>query len=351
VLEAITDFRGYTMDSAQTASAHRRLMDVAQALPGVAYVARVNSHLFGTNTAELRVAGIDSVAALGRFNMQIASADYFNVMQTKILRGRAFTGADRRGTPLVIVVSEAMARVLWPGRDPLGECIRVGLGDRVDLSSLPCTTVIGVAENSAQQDMGDDPRFMYYLPYDQVASWEVSTILLRLSADDAESRVEEVRRSLTRAMPGDGLVVVRPLQEVVDDHMRSWRLGATLFVALGGLALVVALVGLYGVISYQVTQRMQELGVRVALGARSSDVIGLVVWHAVRVASTAVAVGLLLASLTAHWVQPLLFRQSATDPALYGIVAGAMLLAATAASLVPALRAARADPCTALRAE
>jgi ABC-type antimicrobial peptide transport system permease subunit len=219
------------------------------------------------------------------------------------------------------------------------------------MATQPCTTVVGIAENTAQQNLGDDPRFMYYLPYDQVASWETSTILLRFSTADAASHMEDVRRALTRAMPGDGLVVVRPLQEVVDDHMRSWRLGATLFVAFGGLALVVALVGLYGVISYQVTQRMHELGVRIALGARAGDVVGLVVWQGARVAVAAVAIGLLLALLAARWVQPLLFRQSATDPVTYSVVAAAMLFAAIVASAIPAMRAARADPCTALRAE
>jgi len=133
--------------------------------------------------------------------------------------------------------------------------------------------------------------------------------------------------------------------------MRSWRLGAALFVAFGGLALVVALVGLYGVVSYQVTQRMHELGVRIALGARSRDVVRLVVWQGTRVAISAVAIGLLLALVAARWVQPLLFRQSATDPVTYSIVAAAMLLAATTASAIPAMRAGRADPSTALRAE
>jgi putative ABC transport system permease protein len=351
VLEAVVDFRGHAMDGAQTAAANRRLLSVAQSLPGVLYATRVNSHLFATNTADLRVPGIDSVSSLGRFNFQMASPDYFKVMQTRVLRGRAFTEADRRGTPLVAVVSEAMGRALWPGRDPLGQCIRVGIGDHFDMASMPCTTVIGIAENAAQQTLGDDPRFMYYLPFDQVSPGEGSTILLRLSTDDAASRVEEVRRDLTRMMPGDGLVVVRPLQELVDGHMRSWRLGATLFVAFGGLALLVAVVGLYGVISYQVTQRIQELGVRIALGARAADVVQLVVWQGTRVAAAAVAVGLGLAFFTARWVQPLLFHQSATDPTTYALVATTVLLAAMVASAVPAVRGARTDPCAALRSE
>jgi ABC-type antimicrobial peptide transport system permease subunit len=152
-------------------------------------------------------------------------------------------------------------------------------------------------------------------------------------------------------MPGDGLVVVRPLQGVVDDQSRSWRLGATLFIAFGGLALVVASVGLYGVIGYTVAQRSHELGVRVALGARSADIVWLVVLQGVRVAATGATIGCALALFASRWVQPLLFRQSATDPATYLEVCAAMLLSALAASAIPAVRAARADPCTALRAD
>ena len=156
---------------------------------------------------------------------------------------------------------------------------------------------------------------------------------------------------MTRAMPGDGFVVVRPLQEVVDDRSRSWRLGATMFVAFGGLALVVAAVGLYGVISYNVAQRTHELGVRMALGARTRDALRLIVGQGVRVALAGVAAGLALALAAARWVQPLLFQQPANDPLLYALVGVVMLAVAIAASAIPALRAARADPNIALRSD
>jgi putative ABC transport system permease protein len=192
---------------------------------------------------------------------------------------------------------------------------------------------------------------MYYIAAEQFTPAGLSSMLVRVAAPDASSHLEAVRRALTREMPGDGFAVVRPLQEVVDDHMRSWRLGATLFVAFGGLALAVALVGQYGAISYQVTQRMHELGVRAALGARTRDVVWLVTWHSIRVGGIAVIIGLALASSASRWVQPLLFRQSATDPLTYAIVAAGMVVAALVASALPATRAMRADPCTALRAE
>jgi putative ABC transport system permease protein len=244
-----------------------------------------------------------------------------------------------------------MGRALWPGRDPLGQCIHVGLGERPKAATAPCTTVVGIAENSAQQNITDDPRFMYYMPVEQHSPAQLSTMWLRMKTPDVESQMELVRRELTRVMPGDGFVVVRPLQDSVDNQSRTWRLGATLFIAFGGLALVVAIVGLYGVISYTVAQRMHELGVRIALGARAGDVVALVVWQGARVAVIGVAIGLTLAFVAAPWVQPLLFKLPATDPATFAAVAVAMITATLAASVVPTIRAVRADPNTALRSD
>ena len=351
VLEVIADFRGVHLSDAELGIAHRRLIDDARALPGVMYVTGVSSHLFRTNTADLRVPGIDSVPALGRFNFQIGGPDYFDVMQTQILRGRGFTEADRAGSQLVAVVSDAMGRVLWPGQDPLGKCIHFRFGARASAERAPCTTVVGIAENTAHQDVADDPRFLYYLPMDQVAPDGLPAILLRVSGPSAAEHAERLRRELTRAMPGDGFVVVRPLQEIVDDQSRSWQVGAALFLAFGGLAFVVAIVGLYGVVSYNVTGRMHEMGVRAALGARPPALVTMVVGHGLRLALLGVTIGVALALLAARWVEPLLFRQSATDPATYITVAATMLMVAAAASLAPARRAARADPSVALRAE
>ncbi len=351
VLEVVPDFRGYRMDSAASVAARERLLDAARSVPGVEQAARVNSRLFGTNTLEIHVDGIDSVEAIGRFNMQVASPEYFDVLKIRMLRGRALDAFDRAGAPLVAVVSEAMARVLWPGRDALGQCIRAANGAPGAARVAPCMTVVGVAENTAQQNIADDPRFMYYMPLAQHWPDQISTMYLRMANGDARGEMERVRRALTRAMPGDGFVVVRPLQEVVDDQSRSWRLGATLFIAFGGLALVVAAVGLYGVISYNVAQRMHELGVRIALGARAGDVVRLVVGQGVRFAFAGVVIGLGLAALAARWVQPLLFHQPAKDPVLYAAIGAAMIGIAVVASGIPAIRASRADPNAALRSD
>lgn len=230
----------------------------------------------------LFVPGIDSVQRLGRFNCQLSTPDYFRLMNTRIVRGRAFTGEDRAGTPLVAVVSDAMARVLWPGLDPLGQCLRVGT------NAAPCTAVIGVAEDAVHQSLTDDQHFMYYLPLDQTQPAGGNQIFVRVRGD-VSTAAERVRSVLTAAMPGEGYVSVQPLADLVDTQRRSWQVGATMFVAFGILALLVASVGLYGVISHNVAQRSHELGVRAALGARSADILSLVVGQGLRFARRTVA--------------------------------------------------------------
>jgi predicted permease len=343
VLIVTPNYRGLAMEPEERATFRRRLLDAARAIPGVASAARVNSLPFATNTNALFVAGVDSVPRLGRFNFQATSPEYFDVVGTRIVRGRGLTAADRAGTPLVAVVSASMGRALWQAEGPIGKCIRVGS------ATAPCTTVVGIAEDVVQNEIGDRERLMYYLPDEQMVYGPGNRILVRLADGDAQRAMERVRRALQQMMPGQGYVTVAPLGGLVDRQRRSWRLGATMFVAFGGLALVVAAVGLYGVIAYGVTQRMHELGVRIALGAQAHDIVRLVVGQAATFAATGVAIGLTIAFAAAPWVQPLLFEQSARDPLVFGGVAVALGVVALMASAMPAARATRADPASALR--
>jgi ABC-type antimicrobial peptide transport system permease subunit len=147
------------------------------------------------------------------------------------------------------------------------------------------------------------------------------------------------------------MVILRKLQDVIDDQSRSWRLGSTLFVAFGGLAVIVAAVGLYGVIGYTIAQRMHELGMRIALGARSAHILRLVLGQGVWFATAGAVIGLGIAFSASRFIEPLLYKQSARDPLVYFGVASMMILVGVAASVAPALRAIRADPNRALRAE
>jgi predicted permease len=344
VLLARWNRRGEQLSTSERVVVRRRVLDAARAIPGVQRAAWAsNIPIQGTSTMRIAVPGIDSVARLGRFTYQSASTEYFDAIGTRIVRGRSFTTADAEGAPTVAVVSEGMARVLWPNQDALGRCLHVGA------DSMPCTTVVGVAEDAVHDPVKDQP-LRFYLPLDQFPTEGGSLLVLRMAGQPA-ALAERVRRALQAVMPGQQYVTVQPLDDLLDEQRRSWRLGATMFVAFGVLALVVAAVGLYGVIAYNVGQRMHELGVRRALGAQAGDVVRLVMSQGVRLSALGIGVGCLLALAAARFVEPLLFQQSATDPAVYLVVGVVLTVVAVAACAVPAAKAMRADPNTVLRAD
>jgi predicted permease len=339
------NLRGADMSDSAQARLGRQLLAASQSIPDVESAAWISSVPFWTtSTGRVFVAGMPSTRGLGVMSYQQGSTDYFRTMGTRILRGRGFTTDDRATSQRVAVVSESMARALWPNANAIGQCMRVGA------DTMPCTTVVGVAENVLHESFAEDGANRYYLPIEQFHPAAGYAVILRMRGDPAAS-AERVRAVLQAVMPGQTYVTVRPLSEVVDGERRSWRVGATMFVAFGVLALVVAAVGLYGVVAYSVAQRMQELGVRVALGAQTRDVVRLVVGQGVRFAVAGVTLGALLALLAARWVQPLLFAQSATDVRVFGAVGAVLILVAVAASALPARRATRVDPNTVLRTD
>jgi predicted permease len=344
VLLVELNMRGVAQDSARMVGLRHRLLEAAKATPGVQSASLQSAAPFwNTRSTALFVDGVDSVGRLGSFRYNTVSPEHFATLGTRLLRGRGLDEADVEKGPRVMVVSEAMGRVLWPGRDPIDQCVRV----RAD--TAPCTRVVGVAEDIQQEDLGADRGFYYYLPAAQVMP-QVGGLFVRARGDAARVR-EAVRARLQREMPGAAYVTVTPFAEIVGRQKRSWLLGATMFTAFGGLALVIAAVGLYSVIAYDVAQRARELSVRVALGARARDVARLVVTRGVHFALAGILLGTVTARAAATRLQPLLFEQSATDPVVYGAVGALLLLVAVAASVAPALRAARTDPNTALRAD
>ncbi|HUQ81351.1 MAG TPA: FtsX-like permease family protein, partial [Gemmatimonadaceae bacterium] len=344
VLLVRRNFRGAEVSDSEQVRNGRQLLAVAQTIPGVERAAWVSSVPFMiTSTTRLAVPGIDSVERLGEFTYQQATTDYFRTMGTRIVKGRGFSADDRANAPPIVVVSESMARVLWPGADPLGKCIRIA-------DSRACTTVVGVAEDVAHDAITETLHLRYYLPIEQFRPANGYAVMLRMTGDPVEA-VEPVRKVLQTVMPGQSYVTVRPMRDVVNGERRSWEVGATMFVAFGVLALAVAAVGLYGVIAYNVAQRMQELGVRVALGAQSGDVVRLVVGQGVRFAVLGVAAGAAIALAASRWVQPLLYAQSARDVGVFAAVGAVLVVVAVLASSIPARRATRVDPNTVLRSE
>jgi putative ABC transport system permease protein len=324
----------------------RRLLDEARTIPGVSSAALGETVPFSTMLAEnlFRVTH-DTVLNWPKgagFTLQAASPEYFHTLGTRVIRGRSITDADRAGAPMVMLVSEAMAKWLWPGQDAIGQCLRFA-------DTAPCRTIVGITEGIKQSSLSDDPGTQYYLPIGQYHP-ENAQLFIRIDGD-ASRATETVRRHLQRLMPGGVGVVVTPMRDIMGREERSWQLGATMFVALGVLALVLAAVGLYSVIAYGVVQRTRELGVRVALGAETPDVVWLVLADGVRFTILGLVVGSAIALVGGRWVEPLLFGERATDPLVFGAVTGILTLTAVAASILPAHRATRVDPNTALRTD
>jgi ABC-type antimicrobial peptide transport system permease subunit len=240
-----------------------------------------------------------------------------------------------------------MGRTLWPGRDPIGQCLYI----HADPGSAVCRTVVGIAEDVHAQALNESHEFMYYLPIAQFPEDDpTGTVLVRV-AGRAENFAETVRQGLEPLMPGDGYVTVVPFSDMLARPMRSWRLGATMFVAFGALALVVAAVGLYSVVAYGVAQRRREIAIRLALGATRQSVLGFVLRGGLAPVMVSVAIGSAVALGAGHWIAPLLFQVSPRDPAVYGTVAGALLVVAAVATCLPARAASRVDPNRVLRAD
>jgi len=340
--------RSVKLNAGAASQLRDRLAAAALGVPGVEASARAGSvPLQGGWWWPVVVPGLDTTYTNhiggGQMLLQPASPGYFQAMGTRLLRGRGFTDADQASSPLVMVLSRALAKALWKDADPIGRCVKISA------DTAPCRTVVGVAENIVESEFGGEPEITYYVPS---AQWhpEGGGVFVRTRAP-ADHYAEAVRTALQRAMPGDAYVTVRPMADIVGYHMRQWDLGATMFMIFGVLALVVAAVGLYSVTAYGVVQRTHELGVRVALGAEAGDLVRLVLGEGLRLAGIALALGLAGALVAARFVAPLLFETSSRDPLVLASVAAVLLLTSVAASALPARRAARVDPNIALRDE
>jgi len=338
--------RGEKLTSAEKDALRNRLLTRAQALPGVESASRaVTVPYWMTWNEDIFVPGLDTAAInhMGSFTIQASTSEYLRTAGTRLLKGRFLEPSDTRNATNVIVVSEAMEKALWPGQNAIGKCVKIGA------DTAPCSPVVGVAENIRSASFEDDPMLHYYRSIDQVAA-DQGGLLVRVRGE-AEAMSETIRKALQTDMPGASYVTARPMNEAFEPNIRSWRLGATMFVAFGTLALVLAGIGLYSVIAYNVVQRTHELGVRAAFGARAADLIRLIVREGLRVTTVGMAIGVAVALLGGRWISPLLFRVNAYDPWVIGSAIALLLGAGLLACLIPAARAARVDPNVALRTE
>lgn len=345
MVSARTSGLGYS--DAEIDALYRRLADAARSSPGVESTALSVGLPFSTSWAEaVSVPGRDSVPLTrdGGPYFNGVTADFFRTVGTRIIRGRGFTEADGRGAR-VVVVNETLAKLWWPDEDAIGRCLRVG-GD-----TMPCAEIVGVAENTRRFGILEDPAVQFFVPIHQAPLWATSRVLVVRPSGDAEASVEAMRRVLQDKVPDAPYIEARPLEDLVSPQTRAWRLGATMFGIFGLLAVVVAALGLYSVLAYDVSRRARELGVRVALGAGRGDIARMVVGRAVRVAFFGAAIGFSIAFAAGPAVTPLLYETSAREPLAFGGAAAVLFAVALLAAIVPTRRASRVDPIVALRAD
>jgi putative ABC transport system permease protein len=335
--------RGTPLDSVGRRALLARMVERAAALPNVESAARtVAVPYYRTWTSDIYVPGVDSMRLRDEYFMNAVSPAYFATVGTRIVRGRGISDADRAGSEPVAVVSQATAQAIWRGEEALGKCMRIGN------DTMPCSTVVGVAED-IRRDFAEGPSRDIYLSSLQSRPGDGG--LFVRTRGDARDHAAAIRAELQRLMPGTAFVTSEPLQDIVDPSLRAWQLGATMFTIFGVLALVVAAVGLYSVIAYGVAQRTHELGVRIALGAAGRDVVRLILGEGARVALLGILIGVGAALFAGRWVAPLLFEVSPRDPVIFVAIAAALFAIALVASWLPARRASRVDPNVALRAD
>jgi predicted permease len=350
------DLRSVGIDSTAADDYFERAREAATRLQGVSAVTLADGAPFGgwSLGTSVSVPGRDSLPKSKDSPTQsFVAPNYFSTVGTRIIAGRPFTDADTRETaPPVVVLAESMARWLWPHQSPLGQCIRIG-AKKQGKPEPPCAEVVGVAQTAHRNGIAqeNEPLQMYEPLKRGAGDPRARVLIVRPTGDDPAALIEPVRRVMQTVMPGVPFANVQQMRARLDDEMRPWQLGVTMFAAFGLVALVLSSLGLYSVVAYTVAQRMHEMGIRVALGAQVGDIRGLVLAQGLRIAAVGVAGGTVIALFAGKLIAPMLFKTSPRDPAVFLAVIALLLGVATVASLVPARRAVRADPLVALRAE
>ena len=326
----------------------REVLERTKAIPGVAEAGVVSRLPLtpGRSTRGLDVKGRPETPGNGTAPDYISvSPGFFKDMGIHLLKGRVFTESDGPNSKPVIVINQALANSTWPGEDPIGQLVTVGgCGKEGDWCE-----VVGIVEDVKQHGLDSSGPATVYVPYAR-DSWPFMALAVRGSVDPASlaSAMSAAIHSVDRSQP---VYNVRTMSEVVEQSVSPWRSRMVLVVVFAMTALVLACVGIYGVMAYSVAQRTKEIGVRIALGASSSNVIAGVIRDALKLCLAGVLAGAILSWIVTRFVANLLYGVTPADPLTFMIVALVTIGTALLASLIPAWRATQVDPLTSLRGD
>ena len=281
---------------------------------------------------------------------------YFKTMRLPLMEGRDFNDNDRLGVPGVVIVNEELARAAWLGEDPIGK--RIGLPSMTQADAFDMYSVVGVVKNAVQLEWTGKPAAEIYLPYRQnrmlmeaKSSWVAYLTFVARTDGDAAALAGAMRKAVAKVDPNVPVSEVSTMDDVVKAATAGTRFNLLLLGSFAGVALALAAVGIYSVISYGVSRRTHEIGIRMALGASRVELLRMVVRQGMVVALAGAGAGLLGALALTGWIGSLLYGVAATDPLTFGVVSGVLILVAVLASYLPARRASKIDPLTALRSE
>jgi putative ABC transport system permease protein len=278
--------------------------------------------------------------------IRMATPDYFKTMGIGMVRGRNFTDADRMGAPKVLLITQAAAKSFFPGEDPIGKHISFGMSDGDNTLE---GDIVGIVKDVKQSSLAQAAEPQFWVAYAQFAM-ESFNVVLHTSTDPS-AVIGSARRAVHDLDPDLALAQVKTLDQLVADAVAQPRFYMTLLTVFALLALVLCAIGIYGVIAYLVSQRAREIGIRIALGATSRNVVSLVVREGAVMVAAGLAIGLVGALALTHLMSALLFNTATSDPTTYLAVIAMLGAVALLASGVPALKAARVDPALAMRAE
>ena len=325
-----------------------RLTERIGGLPGVRAVSAASqfppSSFFDTQFALER--GQAPGRTLPTALITVASPSYFETLQVPLRSGRPFNSADRLDTARVAIVNQAFATRYLPGSDPLGQRIAIGSPDR----ERPWTTIVGVVADYRNNGLTQPTRPEIYIPVRQQTAWNQLFVLVRSDSSPA-GLLPVVRQTVTSLDPEQPVYLTQTMEEVLATAAFQQRVSALLLGIFATVALVLAAIGIYGVMSYAVSARTQEMGVRLAIGAQRRDVMWLVLGHVLKLAAIGLAIGMVVLVLVGSALEGLLFGVRAADPITMIVVAVLLTAVAVVAAWAPAWRAARVDPIEALRYE
>jgi putative ABC transport system permease protein len=275
------------------------------------------------------------------------SADYVSALGISLVRGRLLQEADNETAPRVGMINQKVAQRFFPNADPVGK--RFAFGHVTATSKPKWITIVGVVGDTSLYGLDNPARLEVYLPYRQSPSDHMNLVVK--SGMDPAALTSAIRGAIAAIDKDQPMFAISTITDLISASVSTNRLTLILLGSFGALALVLASIGIYGVISYSVTQRTHEIGVRMALGAARADVLGMVLGHGVKIAGIGVAIGLAASLGLMRLIVKLLYSVSAADPLTFAAVGMALLVVAVLACYVPARRTLRVDPMTALRYE